>query len=233
MSDQSQKAWPFPAISFPLEPRRTALLLIDMQYIDAHPEYGIGRIWEKMAPGSGAYFYSRLDSIVVPALQRALTFFREHGLRVIHITHGSETPDGSDLSARARLRNAERERLTGLRSWCRKGDFEHQIIPQLQPINGELVVNKVSTGAFRATGLEQILRNMDIVGLAIGGVYTNCCIETTARSAADRGFSTILLDDGCAAFDQASHNATLKSFRMVFGEVLGVDKFLVKLESAF
>jgi nicotinamidase-related amidase len=200
-----------------------------MQYMVAHPDHGIGRIWERMAPGSGSHFFGRLESVVVPSLQRALDFFRERKLRVIHITHGAETADGSDLSRRARLRNSERERLTGLRSWCRKGDFEHQIIPELEPTDAELVINKVSTGAFRATGLEQILRNMDVTTLAIAGVYTNCCVETTARGAADRGFHTVLIGDGCAAFDQMSHDATMRSFRMVFGEVLTVDDLLAKL----
>ncbi len=223
-------SWPFPAITFPLKPQQTALLLIDLQYMDAHPDYGIGRIWEKLAPGSGKYFFDRMDTTVLPSMQRALAFFRKRGLRIIHITHGSEMPNGSDLSPRSRLRNAERERISGIRAWCRKGDFEHQILPQLQPVENELVINKVSTGAFRATGLEQILRNMGITSVAISGVYTNACVETTARSAADRGFHTIVLDDGCAAFDKAAHDATLRTIRMVFGEVLTVDELLIRLD---
>jgi nicotinamidase-related amidase len=62
------------------------------------------------------------------------------------------------------------------------------------------------------------------------GVSTNTCVETTARDASDRGFESILVEDACASFDEASHVATLRIFARMFGEVLTTDEVLARME---
>jgi len=100
-----------------------------------------------------------------------------------------------------------------------KGTFEHSILEELKPQPGELVINKVTRGAFNSTGLDLRLRNMEIDGLVIAGVVTNACVNVTALDAADRGFKTILVDDACGGLDQSSHDAVMKTFAGLFGKV--------------
>ena len=58
---------------------------------------------------------------------------------------------------------------------------------------------------------------------------TNMCVETTARTAADRGFKCVMLEDGCATTDEDLHQATLRSFGRLFGRVETTDAVLAEL----
>jgi nicotinamidase-related amidase len=70
---------------------------------------------------------------------------------------------------------------------------------------------------------------MGIEYLAVTGVSTNSCVETTARDAADRGFGTLLVEDGCGAGQQRFHDATLASFSRLFGRVASADEVIQEL----
>ena len=100
----------------------------------------------------------------------------------------------------------------------------------VKPNPGELVINKNSNGAFNSTPIDQILRNMGIDTLVIAGVVTNACVETTARDAADRGYNCILVEDGCASYEEISHEMTLRSFARLFGKVMNTDDVISLLE---
>jgi nicotinamidase-related amidase len=96
---------------------------------------------------------------------------------------------------------------------------EHAILSELKPQPNELVLNKVTAGAFGSTGLDIILRNMDIKNLVIAGIVTNLCVEMTARSAVELGYNTILVEDACAAHRAVIHEATMATFGTMWGKV--------------
>lgn len=202
---------------FELEVERTALLLIDMQYSSVHPDYGVGRFIKEKYPDCASYYFSRLSELVVPNQRKLLDFFREKGLRVIYVTLGPMLPDHSDYKRLLSRKGGGVLAVKGLLSPV--GTFEHGILEEIKPRQGELVINKVSGSAFTSTGFDQILRNLDIVCLVIAGVVTHACIETTARDAADRGYACVLVDDGCATYSQELHNATMRSFAAICGRV--------------
>ena len=83
---------------FRLDPARVALVVVDMQYASASRHEGLGRLLKDQGrPEQGAARFDRIESVVVPTIQRLLGFFRAHRLRIVHLTVGSELPDFSDL----------------------------------------------------------------------------------------------------------------------------------------
>ena len=68
----------------------------------------------------------------------------------------------------------------------------------MAPIENEIIINKTASGVFNATNIEYILRNLDIDGLFVVGVYSNECVSTAIRDACDLGFFVTLIADGCA-----------------------------------
>ena len=210
--------------AFQLEPTRTALLVIDMQYASGSRIHGLGRLLaEQGREESGRYRFDRIEGTVVPNIQRLLGFFRRHGLRVIYLTVGSEQPDYSDLPPhmRAFARAANNTR----------GNREHEILDELRPESSEPVLNKTTAGAFNSTGIDTLLRTLGTDHLVITGISTNSCVETTARDAADRGYRCVLVDDGCGAAREEFHQATLASFRRLFGQVATTGEVLAELEA--
>ena len=213
-----------------LDPRTTALVIVDMQEYFLNPASPFSRASESVVPGVLGHFHERGRGVVEPSLRRLLDFFRAHGLRVIYTTVASELPDGGDLMPIFQQRNAASRAAVGDVVIPARGDGWARIVAALEPRAGELVVNKTTYGTFNSTGLDHALRSMGIVSLVVGGVVTNVCVETTARDAADRGYEVVLLDDGSAAFSPEIHEATLLSFQGPFGRVRTTDEVLALLK---
>jgi len=202
---------------FELEPKKTALMIIDMTYFDAHPDCAAAR----SIPGAYEYYFDRLKKVVIPNLQKLLDFFRKNCLRVIYVTVGVWMPDKSDTPPI----------FTTIKQYLpRKDDFENQVLEEIKPQDGELVFHKTSSGVFNSTDIEHTLRNMGINGLVFTGVATPFCVETSARDAADRGFRTVMIDDACAAQTQELHDASLRAFGLIYGKVQSTDEVIAELE---
>ncbi len=211
--------WRLPVPDVPVPPDHTALLIVDMQYMDAHPDYGLGRVFCAADPARAAYYFQRLRDIVIPNIRRLLEAFRARGLRVIYLTLGPVLPDGSDLSPSFRRRYRLEEETLGVRVTYPQGTREHGILDEIAPQAGELVVNKTANSAFNASDIDRLLRNLALETLIIAGVGTDVCVETTARDAVDRGYNCIIVEDACATLDEESHDAALLAFAKWFGRV--------------
>lgn len=108
--------------------------------------------------------------------------------------------------------------LQQLRPFLRKGDFQpgawgHSLIDELAP--ADFVIEKVAYSAFYMTRLEFVLKKAGIDTLMIGGIVTNGGVASTLRDAHVRDFHTVLLTDGCAAFSQEAHEASIASLGTV------------------
>jgi nicotinamidase-related amidase len=218
------------ATSLVLDPRTTALVIVDMQEYFLNSASPYSRAIESVVPGMLGYFQERGRGVVEPSLRRLLEFFRAHGLRVVYTTLASELPDGSDLMPILQKRNAASRAEVGDVAIPPRADAWARIVAALEPRPGELVVNKTTFGTFNSTGLDHALRSLGIASLVVGGVVTNVCVETTARDAADRGYQVVLLDDGCAALSQEAHEVTLLSIGVYFGRVRRTDEVLALLK---
>ena len=211
-----------PEVKQSIEQHRTALLVIDLQYLDAAPGHGVFADVEKSGVPIEAqeYYFKRLDHIVFPNVARLQQTFRDCRLEVIHTRIMSMTQDG-------RERSPGHKRL-GLHA--PPGSKESEFIEAVAPKGDEIVINKTASGVFNATNLEYMLRNMEITGLFVVGVYTNECVSTTVRDACDLGFYTTLINDACATVTPELHNATIRTLQDRYARVLQTDEAIKELK---
>jgi len=179
---------------------RTALLIVDLQndFLHADGAYARG--------GQGAASIAALPLRLKPRADA----FRTAGGWIIS-THFTLVPgkNGEPLIA---------PHLKALRPFLRKGDFApgswgHALVDELKP--SDLQVEKIAYSAFYMTRLEWMLRKFAIDKLVVGGIVTNGGVASTVRDAHVRDIEAVLLPDGCAAFDDATHQTAIAALKPV------------------
>lgn len=167
--------------AFPFQRDAVALVVIDMQRDFAEPG------------GFGASLGNDVSRItrIVPDVKRLIEGFRKAGLPVIH-TMECHRPDLSDLPPAKRDRGNPTLRIGDEGPMGRiliAGEPGTAILPELAPIDGEIVIEKPGKGAFYATELGDILKDNGIRQLIFAGVTTEVCVQTTMREANDRAMN--------------------------------------------
>ena len=209
--------------AFKFRPESTALIVIDMQrdFLD------IGGYGELQCANETVFASVRK---VIPQTQRVLEAARKLGLHVLHTREGHR-PDLSDLPASKRLRQKlapSGHHVLGIGDvgpmgrLLVRGEHGHEIIDELTPFPGELVVDKPGKGSFWNTTLHRALLARGVTHLLIAGVTTECCVNATFREASDRGFECCVLSDCTAGFGSTFVNTTLDmlcSYDGLFGFV--------------
>jgi len=173
------------AFSFP--PRHTALLIIDMQR-DFLLEGGFGAI-------QGGDL-THVQASIAPT-KRLLDLFRHADMHVFHTREGHK-PDLSDCPSSKLIRQAAHPQNTqhgliigdkgAMGRLLTRGEYGHDLIDELQPVPGEVVIDKPGKGAFWNTDLMLELRARAITHLVVAGVTSECCFQGTIREGNDRGF---------------------------------------------
>ena len=116
---------------------------------------------------------------------------------VIHTREGHE-PDLSDCPPAKLNRGAPSKRIGDPGKYGRiliRGEYGHDIVDELAPIDGEIVIDKPGKGAFYATELQDVLTGAGITQLIVTGVTTEVCVHTTTREANDRGYECLVVSD--------------------------------------
>jgi nicotinamidase-related amidase len=90
------------------------------------------------------------------------------------------------------------------------GSWDAEVVDDLECHPDDLKVDKVRFDAFQWTSLEPLLRGLAVTRLAICGVVTNLCVETTVRSAFMRDFPVTLIEDACAAKTRHLHELSIE-----------------------
>jgi len=172
---------------FAFELKKTALVIIDMQRDFVEP----GGFGETLGNDVS------LLTAIIPACQRVLAAWRDGGGLVVH-TRESHKPDLSDCPPAKRERGNPRLRIGDEGPMGRilvAGEPGNQIIAELAPIPGEIVIDKPGKGMFYGTDLQDQLQARGISHLIFMGVTTEVCVQTSMREANDRGYDGLLLTD--------------------------------------
>ena len=215
--------WPFDGS---IDPARTALLLIDWQ-VDF---CGEGGYVDRMG-----YDLSLTHSGLEPT-RGVLAAARDLGFLIIHTREGHHA-DLSDLPANKRWRSRQAGAEIGSEGPCGRilvrDEPGWQIVPEVEPLPGEPIIDKPGKGAFYATELESLLQARGITHLIFTGITTDVCVHTTMREANDRGYECLLLSDCTGATEYANYEAALRMITMqggIFGAVAGSDQLLAALK---
>ncbi|MGE8942241.1 cysteine hydrolase family protein [Leptospira interrogans] len=207
-----------------IDPRTTALIPVDLQYASGSRNHGLGALLASQGKLEDArYRFDRIEKLVIPNTKRLLDVWRAAGARVIYVTLGCELPDYADAAP------STRAFFTATRNTV--GNREHEIVDEIKPQPGELVINKRTQGAFASSGIESALRGLGIENIIVTGVSTNNCVETTAREASDRGFGVVMVSDATGTCSDEMQNATLKGFSRLWGRVASTDEIIAEFQA--
>jgi ureidoacrylate peracid hydrolase len=200
-----------PAESWKFTPANTAVVVVDMQNIWVHPH--------------GARYLPASEDIV-PRIQELLRYCHGKKIPIVYL-HTTKRKDLADVGIFADIKphthDADNE-------WSNfEGTPGAEIYEPLKPTDDDILVKKFRYNGFYGTQLENLLRALGRDTIAITGVATNVCCDSTARDGAMRDFKVVFLSDCSASFSQEEQDATLKNFEKHFGLVMDSRTFVDRI----
>ena len=228
-----ERRWPWTSRpEFSLEAGRTMLVIVDMTRYQCDPEasWGVARTLREKDAVAARYYFERLETVVVPAIRRLLHFFHDAEIPVVFSTSGPYRPD---LSTEARQRRSSNRADIIAAQQRGEKDLHPQfeIIPQLAVHDDDIVIHKMTTSLFMSTPLDLVLRDMQFNTVVITGAATHACVDSTARSAVDLGYNTVLVDDACVAQMPLLHEVVMMKYHLS-GRVLNADQVISELQAS-
>lgn len=206
--------------------QRTALMVIDMQNAFA-AKGGWHDLW-------GGHLSEALK--IIDVIKKVTKAARAKGINVIYTAHEysadfRETGGPSSPNWREPTLAMCRERPEHADKGCMRGTWGQQIVDELKPEKGDIVLPKNRYSAFAGTNLAMILKTFDIKYLVFTGIATNCCVESTLRAAFFLEYLPIIISDACAPAGPPSiHEATLYNVKHLFGWVATSENFIKALK---
>ena len=177
----------------PIEPDKTALLIVDAQ----------NWVMDEANHGGRPEFYADAHGHAIPNMARLIERARDVGIEVVFTVIENLTADGRDRSLDYKLSGFS----------VPKGSREARVIDALAPGPDELVLPKTSSSLWNSTTFEYLMRNIGIDTVIATGFLTDQCVDHTIRDGADRGFHMICVSDACATDTRERHRAALNAFK--------------------
>lgn len=188
----------------PLVPEQSALLFIDVQNFAAHRKGAeFTDLSDAEFEDKYGWFFSQMQSRVVPNMQRLQAACRNNGVEVLYTTIESLTKDGRDRSLDYKI--------TGFN--VPKGSWDGKMIDELTPGDDEIVFPKSSSSVFVSTHIHYVLGNLGVKQLVISGIITDQCVESAIRDACDLGYLVTQVTDACLTYSQERHDHSLRTIK--------------------
>ncbi len=196
-----------------LDPKTTALLVIDMQstYLEDKDTAEETARWQP--------FYSRMRDTVIPNNARMIAECRKRGVEVIFARIACHKDDGRDRSLSQKKPGFNYLLLP-------KDRADSQVVPELEPQGDEIVVMKTTDSALTGTNLRMLLYNMGIEDVVVTGIFTDQCVSSSVRSLVDESFGVVVVEDCCAAATMELHHHELEIINMIYCHVVQSDEVL-------
>ncbi len=196
---------------------RLGLLVIDLQRLCADPGRGMFAVAREIGREDLiAPYADRLDVQVVPGVASLADAFRAAGRPVIFTRIRSETSDPAERSACH----------VALGIHVEPDSPDGDIVPALAVHDRDVVISKTTSDAFVGTELAEVLARLEVDHLAVCGVLTNECVESTVRHASDLHFTVHLIEDGCAALTDALHDQAVRSMTHAYARRSSIAEIL-------
>ena len=185
----------------------TAMLSIDVQntYMKVSDDPREAARWEP--------FRQRMTETVIPTTRALQDAFRANGIDVLHARIACLLESGRDRSLSQKKPGWNYLLLP-------KDSHDSQLVPELAPAPGEIVVTKTTDSALTGTNLRLILSNMGVRNVVVTGIFTDQCVASTVRSLADESFNVIVVEDCCAAGTDELHRQELEIINMIYCHVM-------------
>lgn len=191
----------------PLDPRRTALLLVDVQRYNCHPE---GAVWARPVSDDQqeeharrrAEHFARVEECV-PRWRLLLDAARRSGAEPLFTVIQSLTRDGRDRGLDYKI--------SGMH--VPPGSPDARPLDEVAPGPDELVLPKSTSSPFASTPLQHLLQSLGRDQLLVCGALTDQCVSSTVREAADRGLRVTVAADACLGSSAGRHAAALDHIR--------------------
>ncbi len=203
-----------------IDTKKTALLVIDMQHVFiTRPAYEDPDESQRKEIERWEPFYKKIDEVVIPNNQRILKAFRENGIEVAFAKIQCQKKNGTDRSLD--------HKATGYNELLLPpGTPAAEIVPQLAPLEDEIVVTKTTDSALTGTPLRLWFHNMGIDTVVCTGVLTDQCVSCTVRSLADESFKVWLIEDACMASTQKIQDNELEILNNIYCHVINTQELL-------
>lgn len=194
-----------------LEPRETALIVIDAQNAFCHPDGTLGQSGVDVSPLLG----------VVPAIGRLVELCRAAGIQDIWTRQIHFPLDRARDAHRITPHTLKRNRVA-----CQPGTWDAEIVDELKPLlpDSEYVIDKHKWGVFYGTRLDPLLRVLGTKLLVMCGTTTNACVDTSVREAYMRDYDVVVVTDAVAGVRPDWHAVALEVWAHYVGEVVDLDE---------
>jgi len=194
---------------------KTALLIIDVQKHDQD-------LAVELRNAGNSYLEDRLNGTVIPNAKRLLTFFRDRQMVVTFATIGNQREDGRD-------RSPTEARPGWGNTLLKIGTRDQEVVDDLKPRDGEIVVCKTTDSAVNGTQYGHILRWMGIEHVVVGGLFTDQCVSNTVRDLSDWGYTVFLVEDATSAINADLQVWETRMLNQIYCKVVSTEEVLQDL----
>lgn len=185
------------------DPTQCAICFIDTQNYNCSTD---GAIFQSLSEADRhsadtQYYFQQVQNRCIPNWRSLQDAFRCANAEVMYTVIQSLTMDGRDRSLDYKISGFH----------VPPNSFDAQVLPDMKPLDTEIVLPKTSSSVFQSTVIDYVLRNMGIKQLVLCGCVTDQCVEHAVRDACDKGYLVTLVTDACATYSDARHAASIKA----------------------